>query len=63
MPRPAKAIRRQLIDAGIEYKKGNRQAAYAAWAKVAAARKDRYESKNNKKARAAAEAAAKESSE
>ncbi len=59
MPRPCKAIRRQLIDAGTEYKKGNRKAAYEAWAKAAAARKARYEAKHNKKQRAAAEEAAK----
>jgi hypothetical protein len=60
MPRPAKASRRQLINAGIEFKKGNVKEAYVLWAKSAASRKERYEAKHNKKKRAAEAAAAKE---
>ncbi len=48
MPRGAKSARRQKINAGIEYKKGNRKEAYELWQKAAAARKERYESKRNK---------------
>ena len=60
MPRPAKAIRQQMINAGAEYKKGNRKEAYEMWVKAAAARKEHYEAKRNKKKRAAEQAAAKE---
>ena len=60
MPRPAKTIRQQKINAGVEYKKGNRKEAYEMWAKAAAARKEHYEAKRNKKKRAAEQAAAKE---
>ncbi|MCK4661142.1 MAG: hypothetical protein KAV82_16600 [Phycisphaerae bacterium] len=35
MPRPNKTVRRQKINAGIEYKKGNRKEAYQLWAKAA----------------------------
>ena len=58
MPRPAKATRRQTINAGIEYKKGNRKEAYELWKKAAAGRKEQYEKKRNKKQKAAAAAAA-----
>ena len=62
MPRAAKTIRRQIINAGIEYKKGNRKEAYELWKKATAARKLRYTEKNFKRKRAeeaaAAEAAA-----
>ena len=61
MPRPAKTIRRQIVNAGLEYKKGNRKEAYELWAKAAEARKERCESKRNKKQKAAEEAAASES--
>ncbi len=53
MPRPAKTIRRQIINASIEYKKGNKKEAYALWAKATAARKERFEAKRNKKQKAA----------
>ncbi|MFH0980975.1 MAG: hypothetical protein V2A79_05500 [Planctomycetota bacterium] len=39
MPRPSKAVRRQKVNAGLEYRKGNRKEAYALWAKAAEARK------------------------
>ena len=61
MPRSAKTNRRQIINASIEYKKGNRKEAYNLWAKADAARKERYASKHFKKKRAADEAAAAES--
>jgi len=41
MPRPSKAIRRQKVNAAIEYRKGNRGEAYKLWAKAADARKVR----------------------
>lgn len=53
MPRPSKTTRRQIVNAGIEYKKGNRKEAYALWAKAANARKERLEAKRNKKQKAA----------
>ena len=56
MPRPSKTIRRQIVNAGIEYKKGNRKEAYEIWEKAAAARKEAFKAKHNKK-KAAAEAA------
>lgn len=40
MPRPSKAVRRQKVNAGIEYKKGKRKEAYAMWSKAAAARRE-----------------------
>jgi len=52
MPRPAKATRRQIINAGLDYKRGNRKDAYAAWEKAAAARKERAEAKRNKRKKA-----------
>ena len=58
MPRPAKTTRRQIINAGIEYKKGNRKEAYEMWAKAAAERKQRREQKRNKKKAADEQAAA-----
>lgn len=53
MPRPSKTIRRQIINAGIAFKKGNRKEAYDLWAKAAAARKERFDAKRFKKKRAA----------
>jgi len=40
MPRPSKAVRRQKINAGIEYKRGNRKEAYALWSKSAETRRE-----------------------
>lgn len=40
MPRPSKTVRRQKVDAGIEYKKGNRKEAYEMWAKAAKIRRE-----------------------
>ena len=57
MPRTAKAIRRQIINAGIEYKKGNREEAYKLWDKASVARKEHYQAKHDKRKRAAEEAA------
>ena len=56
MPRPNKAIKRQLVSAAEEYKRGNRKEAYDLWGKASAARKERLEKKRNKKAKAAADA-------
>lgn len=58
MPRPAKAARRQKINASIEYKKGNRKEAYTLWAKAAASRLERLEAKRFKRKKAAEAAAA-----
>lgn len=63
MPRGAKASNRQRINASIEYKKGNRKAAYVLWEKAAAARKERLDAKRNKRKRAADEAAAAKAAE
>ena len=40
MPRPSKTVRRQKINAGIEFNKGNRREAYALWSKAATVRKE-----------------------
>jgi hypothetical protein len=48
MPRPAKASRRQKINAGIAYKKGERKEAYDLWRKADQAVKDRAAAKRNK---------------
>ena len=40
MPRPTKTIRRQKINAGIEWKKGNRKEAAKLWADADKARKE-----------------------
>ena len=58
MPRPTKAFRRHKISAAEEWKKGNRKEAYELWAKAAVGLKEHREKKRNKKAKAAAEAAA-----
>lgn len=50
--RKSKALKRQLIEAGGEYKKGNRKAAYEMWTKAAGARKVLTEAKRNKKSKA-----------
>jgi len=52
MPRGSKTARRQLINAGMEYKKGNRKEAYELWANATKARVERYEGKHFKKKRA-----------
>ena len=38
MPRPSKAVRRQKVNAGLEFRKGNKKEAYSLWAKAAATR-------------------------
>jgi len=40
VPRPNKTVRRQKINAGLEWKKGNRQEAYKLWADADKARKE-----------------------
>ncbi len=40
MPRPSKAVRRQKVNAGNEYRKGNRKEAYALWSKAAVGRRE-----------------------
>lgn len=52
MPRPSKATRRQIINAGLDYKRGNREDAYKAWEAAAKNRKERAEAKRNKKQKA-----------
>ena len=70
MPRPTKAFRRQKIQAGIEWKRGNREEAYKLWSKASASLKEARNAKRNRKkiaaeaaAAAAAEAAQAEKSE
>ena len=46
------------MSAAEEWKKGNRKEAYELWAKAAVGLKEHREKKRNKKAKAAAEAAA-----
>lgn len=59
MPRPSKAVRRQKINAGLEYKKGNRKAAYDLWTKAAGTRVELQVKKNkNQKGTKPAEDAA-----
>ncbi|HRX84489.1 MAG TPA: hypothetical protein P5572_05660 [Phycisphaerae bacterium] len=53
MPRPSKTIRRQIVNAGLDYKRGNREDAYKAWEAAAKNRKERAEAKRNKKQKAA----------
>jgi hypothetical protein len=48
MPRPNKTFRRQKINAAIEYKKGNRKAAYDLWAKASKGLKEHQFKKKNK---------------
>jgi len=57
MPRPAKAARRQKVNAAIEYKKGNRKEAYKLWEEAAKSRKERLAAKQFKHKKAADEAA------
>ncbi len=52
MPRPSKAVKRQRVSAGEEYKRGNKKEAYELWDKAAAARKELQAKKRNKKAKA-----------
>lgn len=52
MPRGAKTIKRQLVNAAAEYKKGNRKEAYQLWAKASDGRKAKYEAKHFKRKRA-----------
>jgi hypothetical protein len=58
MPRPTKAVRRQLINAAAEYKKGNRKEAYELWQKAANTRKERLAGKRNKNKKEGAAASA-----
>ena len=59
MPRPSKTVRRQKVNAGIEYKKGNRKAAYTLWDKAAGTRVEQQakKKKNQKGVKPAEEAA------
>jgi hypothetical protein len=59
MPRPSKAVRRQKINAGLEFKKGNKKEAYGLWKKAAATRLElQAKKKKNKQAPKKEEAAA-----
>jgi hypothetical protein len=40
MPRPSKAVRRQKVNAGIAFRKGDQEEAYKLWAKAAATRRE-----------------------
>lgn len=61
MPRPTKAIRRQLINAGIAWKKGDRKEAWKLWADADKTRKEvQAKKKKGKPGREAAEANAAE---
>lgn len=58
MPRPTKAIRRQLVNAGIAWKKGDRKEAAKLWADADKTRKEvQVKKKKGKIGREAAEAA------
>ena len=58
MPRPTKAIRRQLINAGLAWKKGDRKEAAKLWANADKTRKEvQAKKKKGKPGREAAEAA------
>ena len=48
MPRPTKVFRRQKVNAGIAWKRGDRKEAYELWEKAAAALKDHRAKKHNK---------------
>ena len=56
MPRPSKTVRRQKVNAGLEYKKGNRKEAYKIWAKASEGRVElQAKKKKNQKGQAPAE--------
>jgi hypothetical protein len=57
MPRPSKAVRRQKVNAGLEFKKGNKKEAYTLWSKAAAGRLELQtkKKKNQKKGKKPAE--------
>ena len=58
MPRPTKAIRRQLVNAGIAWKKGDRKEAAKLWANADKTRKEvQVKKKKGKVGRDAVEAA------
>ena len=48
MPRPTKAFRRQKVNAGIAWKRGDRKEAYELWEKAAASLKEHRGKKHNK---------------
>lgn len=52
MPRANKALKRQLVMAGAEYKKGNREEAYKLWTTASKARQELAAKKRNKKKQA-----------
>ncbi|MCP4593291.1 MAG: hypothetical protein GY842_21350 [bacterium] len=61
MPRPSKTVRRQCVNAGLEYKRGNRTEAYKIWAKAAASRLElQAKKKKNQQGKVAEEAPADE---
>ena len=52
MPRANKALKRQLVMAGVEYKKGKRDEAYKLWATASKTRQELAAKKRNKKKQA-----------
>ena len=52
MPRPTKAFRRQKINAGIAWKRGERKEAYKLWEEAAASTKAHRDKKRTKKTKA-----------
>ncbi len=48
MPRPSKAVHRQKIAAGLEWKKGNREEAQKLWREADKTRKELQAKKRNK---------------
>ena len=48
MPRPTKVFRRQKVNAGIAWKRGDKKEAYELWEKAAAALKEHRTKKRNK---------------
>lgn len=48
MPRPMKTARRQKVNAGLAWKRGDKKEAYKLWGKAAAAQKEHRAKKHNK---------------
>ncbi len=53
MPRPTKTIKRQRLNAGIAFKRGDKKEAYKLWEEAAASLKEHHAKKHNKKKKAA----------
>ena len=48
MPRPTKTYKRQKVNAGAAWKRGDKKEAYKLWEEAAASRKEHHAKKHNK---------------